>query len=191
MRRHLLITLLMTALSASGAPAGAQAADRPPSVALLQPGARIRVRSTQLGGRAMIGQLTSLDNDVLRLKADETSPAVALARSSIREIEVSAGVHSDADKGAKVGAWIFGTAGAAVAFCAAAGNPDREPSDGSPAAMTLVAIGTGVAIGALLGAAVGSSTTSERWNTVEKARLGVGVGPVRHGGVAGSLTIRF
>ena len=161
--------------------------------AVLQPGTRIRVLSTQLGVHPVVGRLTSIDDGVLRLQTDETSPSMVLTRSSIQRLEVSLGMQSNADHGAAAGAWIFGVAGAVLGlFAGAMGNLDCEAhcSSSYPILGSAVGGALGVMVGGGLGAAAGATTKSERWQTVEKRKVQLQLAPNRRG-LSAALSIRF
>lgn len=158
--------------------------------ASLTPGARIRVKAPgALMPEQQAGRLISLGPDTLVLQPDG-APAASIPRSSIGEIDISLGRHSETRNGLVIGLLTGAAAGAALG--AAVGHDDTctsrglfgdEPPTtfkcGSLFGRGQVAAVTGVAgglVGLIVGGLIGHAQSNDEWQRV--------------GGVAGSL-LRF
>jgi hypothetical protein len=174
---------------------GADASARPAAEAdSLTPGLRIRVRSSRLGARRAVGEVVAVDDETVRVRFFDSAEPIVLRRSSIRELEVSLGRRSRARAGAKVGAFVLGSLGVVGGyFLGGAANIDCENScsPGAPFAGSLMVGALGAGTGALLGAVVGTTMETERWQAAPTGRVGVRVLPGRRPGLAASWSIQF
>jgi len=159
----------------------------------LPTGRRVRVASTELGGRPLTGNLLAVDDETLLVKVTGRAEPLRLRRSSLERFEVSRGTHNGAGKGALIGGVILGIAGA-IAGAALSSFPiiDCEGSQcGKSHPGPEQGLGLGFLVGAMcgapIGALVGNSFTIERW---ERTSLSVAVAPQRRGGRA-ALSLRF
>ena len=181
------------ALVLAAAPVATFAGDAPQS-AVLVPGAHVRIYSTQLRLHPVEGILVSLDDEVLRVRADGEPFPMALHRRSIRRVEVSTGGGNLSSEGANAGAIVFGLAGGALGLLAGAmGNLDCENhcSSGLPIFGAALGATGGVVVGGLLGGLIGWAVPADRWQTVSQSRVRVRIGPAKGGGAAASVTVRF
>jgi hypothetical protein len=149
----------------------------------LRPGTRVRVTTSD---EIYEGSLLPRQDDSFRLQVPGESAPIAVPRSAITEIAVSAGRHSNAAAGATVG-FLAGAAGGVILFQA------YNHCDGffcGPYTGGTVALGAMLsgATGALVGALIGSSITSERWVQLPLNRIHVTLG---HGGPGVALSFTF
>jgi hypothetical protein len=135
---------------------------------------RIRVEIRAEPRHWLVGQTTDVTPDSVYLVPERSRDTLGLARSDLRRIEVSKGIHSSAGVGALVGAGILGAAGIALTTSSACEGYCASP-------------GTGFAVGAVAGAAagglIGAFIHHEKWQETalnvkvsRKGRRGVGVG---------------
>jgi hypothetical protein len=131
----------------------------------LAPGARVRVTLLeQPDSPRLIGTIRSLPPDALELTTAPDSPATTISRLQIARVEVSRGMKSRAGHGAVTGALIVGLAGAAGGLIL--GSAIRE-GDSSTDELVGIGFAGGGLIGAVLGAAIGSGSRAESWETVK------------------------
>lgn len=136
----------------------------------LAPGAHVRL-TTSWSAVPVVGTVVAVDRDSVRIRPEDPAifpghpTSVAIARSSIRDLEVAVKSHSNAGKGALIGLGI-GVVGGAVAGVEGC-QPDQNSWDlftpTQCAAFGGLLFG---AIGAGLGALIGSAGGSERWERV-------------------------
>jgi len=157
MRRSLqILALVLTSLHAPLAAQGSTADPVTPP--------RVRVRQVGLE-RPVIGTLTHLGPDTLYLQSADGD--LAILRSDVTRIDVSRGIHSNADRGFKIGL-MAGAAVGLAAGLAMVSDPEGCLCDTGagavPLAMAIVALPS-----ALVGAGIGALSRSEQWR---KTRLG-------------------
>jgi hypothetical protein len=134
-----------------------------PALAQLQAGSRIRVTSDR-GSR--IGTLVSLETDSLRYATSDTGAVAALPLASVVKLERSVGKRSNAGRGAAIGGGIGGALGLGFGLIASADEDafyTYGPEDVAVATLFLGAVGAGV------GALIGSGSKRDRWETVPLA----------------------
>jgi hypothetical protein len=116
----------------------------------------------------VVGTVVAVDRDSVRIRPEDPAlfpdhpTSVAIARSSIRELEVAVKGHSNAGKGALIGLGI-GVLGGAVGAAAACQSDGFNPA---PAGCAVVSVALFGAIGAGLGALMGSSGRGVHWERV-------------------------
>jgi hypothetical protein len=177
-RSTLLAASLLMGLATTGR---AQAAP-----ATLVPGARVRVHQ---GSESLTGLLVSLDSAGLVIATDK-SDTVTAPRTSITAVEVSTGTKSRAGKGALIGLGVGAAAGVIVGLAASSSDNGDFLDYGAgtwAAAMGL----TGAAIGAGLGALIGSGQQSDKWQPAVLPAIGVRAYGSGDNRVAIGLRIRF
>jgi hypothetical protein len=136
----------------------------------LAPGARVRL-TTSWSALPLVGTVVAVDGDSVRIRPEDPAlfpdhpTSVAIARSSIRGLEVAVKGHSNAGKGALIGLSIgvIGGAAGGAAGCQPDPNGFNVVGPGPCAAAGALIFG---ALGAGLGALIGSSGRSEHWERV-------------------------
>jgi len=149
--------LLVTLVGAEpvGAVPSAQTGDRVRATLIAQPAPRV------------VGTLLSYRTESITLAAEPDSAESTLARASIERLEISTGMHSNAGRGAKLGAAAgFFTLGAvgAVAGGAAYDNPVPWFVLGPIYGVLGALAGAGV------GAVIGANSEHEGWERVRVPR---------------------
>ena len=155
MSRSMLVLCLLTLITVSSAQAQGISTD-------LVPGRRIRVQQHQ--GTMVQGALVSVSDTALTLRTSETD-TVVVARAAIAKVEVYEGTKSKAGKGAVTGLLIGGGIGVVLGVATASSTEGTllESSPGS------YAVGSGLLFGALgagVGALIGSGSHTEKWQSV-------------------------
>ena len=157
----------------------------------LATGARVRVRLPSHGADWLQGQFVMLSADSAAIALSETADSVRFAMESAERVEVSEGRHSHAGKGALVGLGLGAGTGLILGLAASAEECGEwcviEVGTGEIAAVTVM-LG---AVGAGIGALIGSFSHGERWRQVdlhpsEPARLA----PIARAGGLG-IALRF
>jgi hypothetical protein len=174
------------------AAAGSRAAGQQSGMQL-ETGARLRLTSPGLQSDRQIGRIVSLTSDSMMFRSERYPVSRSIARSDIREVEVSIGEKRRTGRGAVIGLLAGSVIGVVVG--AQAGDEACVPtivgcpeimSTGEAAAL-FGAIGG--AAGLLVGSTVGWLAKSERWKRVPfDARPTIS--PSR-GGVAVSISRAF
>ena len=149
---------LVTALCVS--PILALASQRRPVVA---PADRVRVTTADW---ELVGTLVAQGDDSLRLHVTGEVTPVSVARSAIKRLEISRGSHSHSGADALIGLGAGALVGGALG--AVAGSDLANECPGNDCGPGLVVFG-GLLVGALgagVGAVIGSFSHSERWELV-------------------------
>ncbi len=178
--RRLLPTSLVLLLSMPCLPVLADEASSAP----LAEGDRVRVRASGAADRAIVGRLLRADQGALAVTRDDGS-VVDVPRSAIQALETLRGRRSQANKGAAIGAG----AGAGVVLAQTAAEGGCDPDRGG-CAVNVAAGLVYAALGALVGAGIGSMVRTDRWVKVDPGRVKVSVAPTRRG-VAFSVSLGF
>ena len=154
------VGVLILSLGLPASMAG-QAADSP------EIGARVRVRLPGHGAGWLQGHLAMLSADSAAIALTETPDSVRFATASAERVEVSQGRHSHAGKGAVVGLGV-GAATGLILGLAASAEPCEDlcmyevgPGEIAGATVMLGAVGAGI------GALIGSFSHGERWKRVD------------------------
>lgn len=152
---------------------------------------RDRVRVTMKRDHsAVIGTIQTIKGNALVIQPKK-SQFRTVALRDIAKLEVSRGQRTGALKGAAAGFVIFGIAGAVAkgAACEAdlgLGTSSGEPCPGKAA---LVGVGTG-AVGALLGAVIGSFIRTDRWDEASLDDVHITSASTLEGGFVLSVSVR-
>lgn len=170
MRVSIFCWALLAAVSLVGAEAGAQAG--------LREGVKVRISAA--GAPRVTGVVQSVTPDSLIVFAEPGGTRFGIARSSIRELQVSQGRSMAA--GAKRGAIWGAGAGLVGALGVMATVSEEEPDVPSPGVMAALVVAEFAGIGALIGAFV----KAEQWDVVD-IRPSVGYG---RGGMKLGLAVR-
>jgi len=126
----------------------------------LAPGIRVRIHRAHYA--PLVGNLVSLGPDSLVVAVAPADTAF-VARQSITQVEIFQGRKSNAGKGAKTGLLIGGLGGALLGAMAAAAQDESDFLYVPPGQLVLGgAIGWG-ALGAGIGALIGSGSHTDRW----------------------------
>jgi hypothetical protein len=126
-------------------------------------GQRVRMESKAAPGGRVVGTVTSVDPDAVRLTT-EAGTALALPYRSVDKVEVSGGEGSRMSEGAGIGFIV----GAGLGYAVSAANPGalRWGSMTQPEA-NLVGAAIFAPIVGFIGAAIGSRHKAERWQKVQ------------------------
>jgi len=146
--------VLLSVLLMGAYPLLAQA--RPDSQALAL-GSRLRVTEDSAHPSRFVGVLLAQGADSLRLQTEGASPSRLVLRSQVVQLEVSHGQHSRWRLGATLGL----LAGTAVGFLATQGKT-YEVGDNTPTTIYVAS----VAVGGVLGAAIGSRIHTDHWEVI-------------------------
>ena len=133
-----------------------------------EPAQRIRVRIDSAPSSWIVGTVIRQDQDSLWLRVVGKATPVSLARSTVRRLEVSRGHHRGVVEGLAAGFGLGFIVGADAAGRKASARECRDDVPGI-CAVTMewdVLLGgvAGSAIGGLIGAAVGFTVRTERWD---------------------------
>jgi hypothetical protein len=128
----------------------------------IEPGARVRIKASSVFPQPIVGTLESVHDSTLVFRSGQTAP-LEIRFSQIERLEVSQGKKSNAGTGALVGGLIGTAVGAVVGLVFAQGT---DMPEGLPVMIGAAGAGSGV----LLGALVGASDQSDRWVEVPLAR---------------------
>lgn len=148
-----------------------------------QLGQRIRVLATDVTpGRWVVGDLLAQDGDSLRLQVTRRAPPIAVARTSLKRLEVRRGQTRAWLAGARLG---FGLGVIAGAVRHVSREHSREcdgwftnECDDLYQGTRVVEAGLiGGALGGLLGAALGYAVRTERWEALPVGRARLAVAP--------------
>lgn len=139
-------------------------------------GQRVRLR-TGAASQWLVGTLIAADRDSVQLQVSENARPVSIAWQTVSRFEVRRGGHSNARKGALIGLGL-GAIGGGVWGLADASNctgwlclsPGQEALGGA-----LLLGGAG----ALVGAAIGSLSRTDRWEPLSIGRAHVTLMPGR------------
>src|SRR5688572_21887553 len=131
-----------------------------PALAQLEAGSRIRVTSDR---GSKVGTLVSLEADSLRYTASDTSGVTALPLASVLKLERSVGKRSNAGRGATIGGVVGGGLGLGLGLIAS--FDDDQFYEVGPEHVAVVTLFLG-AIGAGVGALIGSASHRDSWETV-------------------------
>jgi len=128
---------------------------------VVAPGDRVRVTTEDW---ELVGTLLAQGDDSLRLQVIGEVTPVSVARSAIKRLEISRGSHSSTGSGALIGLGAGVLAGGALG--AEANSPcDPEVFGCGPG----LVVGGGLLVGAIgagIGAVIGSLSHSEQWDSV-------------------------
>ncbi|MGD2154679.1 MAG: hypothetical protein PVG79_15525 [Gemmatimonadales bacterium] len=190
MRKSLIFALLIASAGRAQAQSGPE----------LKQGTRVRVTAPVLGEAAVVGEVARLSGDTLVVARIGDGFHQAVTFTSLTQLEVSRG-----NPGAKVGFAVGAIVGVIGAKAVVATLQDSgedschgfECMEGievevfNEILVTCLAVGAGVVIGGLLGGAVGSSLSTERWEPIPLQDLELTVTTEGGVGVALSLPARF
>ena len=153
----------------------------------LVPGRRIRVH--RRAETTLVGDLVSLGPDSLTMTT-AAADTLAVARASITRLDLSTGTKSKAGKGA-VNGLLFGALGGALIGVLASGSDDGDFIDFGPgewAASGALMFG---ALGAGVGALIGSGQRTDLWEPTVWPAITVAPGGRVGNAVALGIHLRF
>ena len=152
---------------------------------------RVRVTLKQ-DHSAVVGTIETIEGNALVIQP-KTPGVRTVALRDIAKLEISRGERTGALKGAAAGFVILGLAGAFAQgtvceadFGVPSGTGSREPCPGKAA---LVGVGTG-AVGALLGAVIGSFIRTDRWDEAPLDNVHIRSASILEGGFVMSVSVR-
>jgi hypothetical protein len=172
MRLSILLATLL------GAPVAHAAAQNSP----LQPGQRVRVTVPSWHVSKQQTAFQRMAGDTLVL----LSASYALA--DVARLDVHAGRKSHTWLGVGIGSLVG--VGVGIGIYQAAGGSSTCPA-ADPATCTLAVAGIGALGGALLGAVVGGSIKTDKWEEVPLDHWRIGIAPTRHGRVGLGASLSF
>lgn len=176
-RSHILVLTLLLCTAVDLA-AQAQPVD-------LVPGRRIRVH--RRAETTLVGDLVSLGPDTLTMTTS-AADTVAVQRAAISRLDLSTGTKSKAGKGA-VNGLLFGGLGGALIGVLASGSDDGEFLDYGPGAWAASGALMFGALGAGVGALIGSGQRTDQWEGVVLPT--VAIVPVAGTGSRVAIGVRF
>ena len=187
MKRLSIIPLAVLAF----APLTRVTAQEPPPVKV---GDRVRVTVPDMGVRNRDGTLQLLDADSLVMRPNGGPSRLVIPLASLTRFEVHRGEKSQTGKGAGIGFAIGAVGGIVFGVAASEGLKGSRTGicdEGCiPAAVAVGVVGFG-GVGALLGALVGSSFKTDRWEEISLDQIRVSFVPQRDGRFAFGLSVRF
>jgi hypothetical protein len=139
----------------------------------VQPGQRVRVRSTIAHAPELTGVVETVRPDTLMVRDGDRGVATAVPLSSIDRLQVSQGRHSKWLTGLVVGAGVGAVTGAIIGAATHKEN-DILFSTGDNAVLGAVVF---TPVGALTGTVIGLLVKTERWQTVPLDRVSPSVAP--------------
>ncbi|UCC85234.1 MAG: hypothetical protein JSW46_10100, partial [Gemmatimonadota bacterium] len=150
---------------------------------LIEPGDTVKVAVAAV---AHEGIVLALKPDTILLDVRDATEPLALLLASVTRLDVKRGRKSRADLGAGIGGLIGMVAGALTgkAFC---GSSEDEECRGASFGGGLIGF---VALGAV-GAAVGSSIKTDRWEEVPLDQLRVTIAPRPSGGLSVGVRLKL
>ena len=172
--------------------AGLPAQNPPP----LEPGARVSISAPDHGVRRLVGTFSGYDSGSIGIKPDNEQSSVWVPLNSVTRLQQSRGRKSNTRKGALIGSLVGGAFGAAAAAatykeCVSESWMDcfMQPESAGQAAAWGGLI-TGL-LGAGVGALIGASEKTDRWEEVPVDRLRVSFAPQPDGRFAFGLSVAF
>lgn len=123
---------------------------------------RVRVHAARPGPKRVTGPLLSTDGDVLTLMPDGYVSSMRVPFPLIERLEVSRGHSRNTLRGFGLGAGIGAAAGLTLGLVARGGDDNPLDNYGAFETGAVGALG-GATLGGLIGLAIGSLSTSERW----------------------------
>ena len=165
----------------------------------IRPGARVRVAghfcqpsySNCVGGspQQYVGTFVRWEADTLVVQSN--GDTLSVPAGLVTRLDVSRGRKNYAELGGGIGLGLGSLAGAFIGY---ASYGDKRPGIGDVSSPELYAIG-GVIVGGLVGggvgALIGQSIRTDRWQEVPLDRLRVSLGPQRDGRFGFGASVRF
>lgn len=187
--RH--VTFLVAVLAV--APFSAVTAQEPPPVKV---GDRVRVshdctyRGTRKRCQEDRGTVDAVKADSIVLSAEKDQSRMVILIASVTRLRVVRGQKSNWGKGAIVGGAVLGAAtlAAVIAVCDPGGNPPVCSISGGG---ILAVTAAGAVGGAVIGAALGLLSKSDRWEEVSLDQLRVSFAPQRDGRFSLGFNVAF
>ena len=144
--------------------------------------------------RQSVGTFWAWETDSLILESNGN--AVALALDSVTKLEVSQGQKSNTAGGAIIGLLVGSVAGAAIGYvsyekCVPQGGLFSCFGDFGPGFDAKVGALAGGLGGIVLGALIGTSIKTDRWEEVQSDQLRLQIAPQRDGRFGFGLSVRF
>lgn len=140
-------------------------------------GARVRLRTEPQASKWIVGTFLSWHADSIRIRPDSRPDPESFPVGSISRLEVSRGQRSNAGKGATTGLLVGAGTGLALGIAAAAEGCEGDCYFEVEPHHVLVVMGMLGAVGAGIGALIGTASRSERWKPVSPPRGSVSALP--------------
>jgi hypothetical protein len=127
-------------------------------------GTPIRLQTAAEPGKWITGRAAGITTDSIGIVPDASADTLRYARHELQRLKVSVGRKSNAGRGALIGAVVLGGFGAAFGAYGAGvcGGCDNNATGTFVAVFGL----SGAALGAGIGAAIGSGSHREQWEAV-------------------------
>jgi len=129
----------------------------------LEQGARVRVTLIAREAPHVTGSVLAIPADSLVIAAEPDSAREAIARLDIKKLEISRGIHSNAGKGAMIGALVVGVAFGLYAMSRVSAD---EVGTGGVVVVGLAGGVVGGLAGGGVGALIGSGSRHESWHEI-------------------------
>jgi hypothetical protein len=128
-------------------------------------GTPIRLQTAGTPGKWITGRAAGITSDSIGIVPDTSADTLRYARTDLHRLEASVGRKSNAGRGALIGAVVLGGFGVAFGAYGASicGDCDNNATGTFVAGFGLA----GAAVGAGIGAAIGSGKHHEQWRVVE------------------------
>jgi len=163
----------------------------------LVPRARIRVWLKGPDSERVVGELTAIDSEVLRLSRGHKREPTIIRRVSIQKVDVAVGKRSLTKDGALLGGALVGIPAALVGAFLGLGmvhyecEPNCHPVAPAMVGGAIVVGAVGAGAGALVGSLVGSTMETDHWQTLRGPRISGRLLPGQRAGLRAELSIRF
>jgi hypothetical protein len=202
-KRRCLAMLCAAVLCLRGGPSAAEEPTSDPTVPLVTPNMRVRLEAS--GAERVMGTVVSLDHEILTLRLDQPGWQAAELRRirlpEITQLEIARSTGRQTRKGALIGGGVGLALDVAVVALLSAGTNAREPATPTLVSTTtasgegsvVVFFLTPIAVGAALGALIGSAIRGQRWEPVPLApkRVSFAIAPTSHHGWTAALSFEF
>ncbi len=157
----------------------------------IAPGDTVRVTAPSMDMDDSIGTVAALETDTLTVKVEERADALYVPLADITKLEVRHGQRSRAGKGALIGLGVGAAAGVTLAFVACAGKECYSDSNDATGVVALIFGAGGALLGAGIGAIIGSSIKTDRWESVPLDNIRVSLTPSTLLGLGATVRVRW
>jgi hypothetical protein len=202
-KRRGLALLCAAALCFQGGPSAAEEPTSDPTVPLVTPNTRVRLEAS--GAERVIGTVVSLDHEILTLRLDlpgwQADELRRIRLPEITRLEIARSTGRQTRKGALIGGGVGLALDVTVIALLSAGTNAREPATPTLVSATtasgegsvVVFFLTPIAVGAALGALIGSLFHGRRWEPAQlpTKRLGFTIAPTSQHGWTAALSFGF
>ena len=179
----LVLALLVTTWACSGYVADTSVA----------PGDTVRVTAPSMDMDDSVGTVAALETDRLTVQVEERADALSVPLADVTKLKVRRGQKSNAGKGALIGLGVGAAAGVITALLSCADSQcDWDNAGDDVTGYTAVVLGAGGALlGAGIGAIIGSSIKTDRWESVPLDNIRVSLTPSTPLGLGVAVRVRW